>query len=105
MLITNRIANYENFVAPVGSYPPNGYGLNDMDGNVSEFCWDWYGTPYAGGTDPRGPAAGPVRVIRGGSCGLAGGSSRCAWRVPLDGYIGQESSPYLGFRSVLSEVP
>ena len=51
----------------VGKYPANGYGLRDMAGNVWEWCWDWYGTPYAGGIDPRGAGTGSFRVLRGGS--------------------------------------
>jgi len=41
-----------------------------MEGNVLEWCQDWYG-PYPGGvvTDPQGPASNPqgVKVIRGGA--------------------------------------
>jgi Sulfatase-modifying factor enzyme 1/PKD domain len=54
--------------SPVAQKLPNGYGLYDMSGNLSECCSDWYGSYSAQPqTNPTGPASGYYRVIRGGS--------------------------------------
>jgi formylglycine-generating enzyme required for sulfatase activity/pimeloyl-ACP methyl ester carboxylesterase len=54
---------------PVGSYPPNRYGLYDMIGNVWEWCNDYFDpvpTPQCS-YNPAGPPRGLARVVRGGS--------------------------------------
>nr|WP_246227542.1 SUMF1/EgtB/PvdO family nonheme iron enzyme [Propioniciclava coleopterorum] len=56
--------------APVRAYPPNDYGLFQTVGNVWEWCADWFAPDTytdAPVTDPRGPARGDARVLRGGS--------------------------------------
>lgn len=57
--------------APVGSFPPNRYGLYDIAGNVWEWTHDWFSADYyrqtAGSADPQGPSSGTEKVIRGGS--------------------------------------
>jgi sulfatase modifying factor 1 len=55
--------------SPVGSYPPNAYGLFDMVGNVWEWTNDWYDRDYypvSPDRNPPGPATGTYKVIRGG---------------------------------------
>jgi formylglycine-generating enzyme required for sulfatase activity len=55
--------------SPVGSFAPNGYGLYNMVGNVSDWCADWYNPGYYAGSlkqNPQGPDSGYFRVVRGG---------------------------------------
>ena len=80
------------YTSPVGSFAPNGYGLYDMAGNVIQWCWEYYapapypvGSPYLGGTDPRGPdgtLGGTLTqiVVRGGQWAQYAYTLRCAER-------------------------
>jgi formylglycine-generating enzyme required for sulfatase activity/sugar lactone lactonase YvrE len=69
------------FTSPVGYFPPNAYGLCDMSGNAFEWCWDWFNSPYAGGTDPHGGPPALTRIVRGGCWSFgAAGAARCAAR-------------------------
>ena len=60
-------SNIDKIIA-VGSYKPNAFGLYDMHGNVFEWCENWKAEyPEGSATDPKGPAMGEHRVLRGGA--------------------------------------
>ncbi len=101
--LPDATAKAEAGTAPVGSYPPNGFELHDMAGNVWEWVSDWYSPDYyarAQYTNPRGPESGLMRIVRGGAWMNADARYlRCAYRhkVPPDSY-----SYSIGFRIAYS---
>jgi formylglycine-generating enzyme required for sulfatase activity len=77
---------------------PNAFGLYDMHGNVSEWCHDWYEPNYSTTqpvTDPLGPSAGQIRVIRGGNYMWGWEDCRSAARFPA-----RSHAPWFFHRSV-----
>ena len=103
--------------APVGCYPPNGFGLVDMIGNVWEYTRDLWvpGHPAGPQADPEGPpaeltarfadASGTRLVIKGGSWLCAPNFCaryRPAARQPQERDLG---AGHLGFRTVLRTPP
>lgn len=88
---------------PVGTFPPNGYGLHEMSGNVWEWCADWFSPHYYRNSpshNPTGPKAGMGRVTRGGSY-LCHSSYCNRYRVAArTGNTPESSSGNCGFRTV-----
>lgn len=108
---------YLRRTAPVGSYPPNAFGLYDMHGNVAEWCADWYDPQYYSNSpeeDPLGPPFGVLDtkftnngnenffvVIRGGCWVDEGRGCRAAYR-----YRAMPNTQYrlIGFRVACDAV-
>ncbi len=62
--------NVQTGPGPVAKYPPNGFGLHDMAGSVSEWTADWFEREYytrSPSKNPPGPETGAYKVIRGGA--------------------------------------
>jgi formylglycine-generating enzyme len=121
----NRVEDGYEGTSPVGAFPPNGYGLYDVIGNVWEWTTDWY---YPGHpkevldscSTPRNPRGGaetdsydpgrpeiriPRKVIKGGSHLCAPNYSRryrpaARFPEPID-----TSACHLGFRCIVRARP
>jgi formylglycine-generating enzyme required for sulfatase activity len=105
-------ANYgknSNRTAPVGSYPPNPFGLYDMSGNTAQWTQDCYHNGYTGAPVDGSAwlAPGPTdpgcsrRNVRGGGWDLQGWSVRIAQRI---GDPVAAKNWHLGFR-VARDLP
>lgn len=76
------IGLYREKTTPVGTFPPNSFGLFDMHGNVWEWCSDRYGGEYSSTkiSNPKGPSSGVSRVLRGGCWNDGAWICRSAYR-------------------------
>jgi formylglycine-generating enzyme required for sulfatase activity len=114
--IRNTLDDGFQATAPVGSFPPNGFGLSDMSGNVWQWCADWYRPDYyehSPRRNPQGPNDSddpdepgvPKRVQRGGS--FLCSDLYCQGYQPGSRGKGQPDSAacHIGFRCARSAAP
>ncbi len=103
---TNRPLDTPPGSFPVGSYPSGAsfYGVYDMAGNVAEWVSDWYGERHyeeranqGAAVNPKGPVAGQLKVLRGGSWNSVPFFSRTVHRQAEDPKSFQR---WVGFRCV-----
>ncbi len=93
---TCTLANYAPFsgacvgdTSRVGSYPPGAspYGVMDMAGNAWEWVQDWRDDAYYGSSpvsNPPGPAAGTLKVLRGNGWNYVAFGLRTSYRSGYD---------------------
>jgi len=97
--------NSDDKTHQVGLKAPNVWGLYDMHGNMSEWCWDWFGDYSSTITNnPTGPVTGSSRVTRGGIYYTFSSYLRSASRTASEpynrgSYVGSSGN---GFRLVRS---
>jgi sulfatase modifying factor 1 len=91
------------FTAPIGSFSQDRspFGVFDMDGNAMEWVADWYQEDIYKETqpNPKGPANGFYRVIRGASWGTIGHETRLTIRLKM---IPDFRDTTIGFRCAKS---
>jgi sulfatase modifying factor 1 len=92
---------------PVDAFPPNGYGLYSVAGNVWEWCLDWFSPDFhCVGTrvNPVGPPSGIAKVMKGGSY-LCHASYCNRYRVAArSSNTADSSTSNIGFRCVRDEL-
>jgi sulfatase modifying factor 1 len=97
----NTLADGYYTTCPVDAFPPNGYGLHNVTGNVWEWTADWFAIGYREHdrrVDPVGPPTGSHRVSKGGSH-LCHASYCRRYRVAArQGTEPDSSTSNLGFR-------
>lgn len=93
--------NSDGKTQPVGQKKANELGLYDLSGNVWEWCWDWFDAypVTTSQNNPRGPAQGHYRVLRGGSWGSNPRHCRVSFRHVGDPEVALDGR---GFRLVIS---